>query len=139
MKPTSARQAYNALAKYFGLRARDEFLNPLQSSNTASSQSGATKSGTKSSLLEELFGTGVTFETLENITKTYKQVDLSKDDFCVTTFDAAEATALKKIYNNKTNSPDQGRGTSDGTNYNRAQGYQEQGSRISNFSCRNRY
>jgi hypothetical protein len=114
VKPTSPRQAYNALAKYFGLRARDEFLNPLAASTTPTQQEGQTKSGSKSSLLEELFGTGANYETLESITKTYKEVDLKKEDFCLTTLDGAEKDDLKKIYNSPQNSPDQGIMTGDG-------------------------
>ena len=79
-----ARKIYNSLSKYFGLRARDTFLNPLQPDRF---DSAATNNTLKDRFLEEIFGQGTSYKTNAAIKNMFQQggKDLQKD-FCVTSY-----------------------------------------------------
>jgi hypothetical protein len=83
-----ARKIYNSLSKYFGLRARDTFLNPLQPDRF---DSAATNNTLKDRFLEEIFGQGTSYKTNAAIKSMFQQggKDLQKD-FCVTSYSGQE-------------------------------------------------
>jgi len=97
VKPTDARRAYNDLAKYFGLRARDAFLN------AAAGDSGSNGNGegenSKSKFLNAVFS-----QSTSGFADNTKLSDLAKsldpNDFCAITqngsgFDKIAYTKVK--------------------------------------------
>lgn len=108
----SARKVYNDLAKYFGLRARDAFLNPLAPSGVdASSTSNA---NSDSQFLEDIFAQENSYKTNAKLKKDYgNDGNLSNDadkKYCVTSYN--ENTQWASIGHQK--KPDQGHGKTSG-------------------------
>ena len=64
-KKSTAKSAYNSLAKYFGLRARDTFLNAFSDPVFAAAET--TTVSNVDSLLEELFTEDKTFVSIDKI------------------------------------------------------------------------
>ena len=52
---SDARQAYNALAKYFGLRAKDAFLNPLAKSTISTDKDNTAGALRRENLISQKF------------------------------------------------------------------------------------
>ena len=90
-----ARRIYNSLAKYFGLRARDAFLDPLQPDNF---KSDAPSNTVKDVFLEEIFGQHLTYKTNEAIRSMFEnnndKDDSLKKDFCVTSYQDKDFNAI---------------------------------------------
>jgi len=87
VKPTDARRAYNDLAKYFGLRARDAFLN------AAAGDSGNNGNGegenSKSKFLNAIFSQS-TSGFADNDALSGLAAGLDADDFCAITQDGTK-------------------------------------------------
>ena len=73
---TDPFRAYNALAKYFGLRARDAFLDPLkpqsepkQNTGNDSSKCNPTQTDPFGTFKSRLFSQGHTFDIIEDLDK----------------------------------------------------------------------
>jgi len=107
---TDPRKVYNAMAKYFGLRARDSFLNPLVASNVEADKDDK-KEDAEGKLLNELFGNGTTFRKLEEIVKLTKGFEDNKK-VCVTRSKAAPD--FGKLNNTVEKQGDQGWGKASG-------------------------
>jgi len=115
VKQTDPRKVYNATAKYFGLRARDAFLNAV-SDTTAGSDEAASKTDQYTHFLDKIFSQGHTFDTIEQLKKIADapgdQEAKFKERFCATTPDG---TGFDKIYN--TAGEDQGWGAAKGKKF----------------------
>lgn len=87
MKPTDARRAYNELAKYFGLRARDAFLNAADGKSDGGAGPG--DKNPKSEFLNAIFS-----QSTSGFADNAKLSDLAKnlvsDDFCAITQDGTK-------------------------------------------------
>jgi hypothetical protein len=99
------RKVYNAIAKYFGLRARDAFLNPLVASKVATDSEG-NSSSPETKLMDELFSNGNTFQTIKEISKIKGEFS---EQVCATSW---SVTDKFKGYNYaaRSQNPDQGWG-----------------------------
>ena len=108
----SARKVYNDLAKYFGLRARDAFLNPLAPSGVdASSTSNA---NSDSQFLEDIFAQENSYKTNAVLKNKYGRAgslpENADEKYCVTSYDGS--TQWNSIGHQR--KPDQGRGKTTG-------------------------
>jgi hypothetical protein len=87
VKPTDARRAYNELAKYFGLRARDAFLNAADGKSDGGAGPG--DKNPKSEFLNAIFS-----QSTSGFADNAKLSDLAKnlvsDDFCAITQDGTK-------------------------------------------------
>ena len=100
------RKVYNAIAKYFGLRARDAFLNPLAASKVAADSEG-NSSSPETKLMDELFSNGNTFQKIEEISKKIK--GKISDQVCATSW--SDTNKFKGYnYAARLQNPDQGWG-----------------------------
>ena len=79
----SARQAYNDLAKYFGLREKDAFLSKI-SEPTATSGGKPAKETGKDMFYNEIFGDGQTFKSDSELNKLLTNYANVEKDVCVT-------------------------------------------------------
>ena len=84
MKSTDARKAYNDLARYFGLQARNAFFNADSGGNS----SPPPTAGPKSTFLSEVFGQNNDF--LDNAKLKEIAEEISPEEFCAFTLDSAD-------------------------------------------------
>jgi hypothetical protein len=108
----SARKVYNDLAKYFGLRARDAFLNPLAPSGVDASP--ASDAGSDSQFLEDIFAQENSYKTNAVLKNKYGNDDSlpkkADEKYCVTSYD--RSTQWDSIGHQKKS--DQGHGKTPG-------------------------
>lgn len=117
MSQSDPRKAYNALAKYFGMRARDAFLDPLkQSSEPKSSSESTTNSDPMGAAVEAIFSQGLKYKSNAQLDEIMKQLDekVANKTFCVTTSDGSK---FGKVQNKAADPGDQGNGVAKGGNY----------------------
>ena len=97
------RRVYSALAKYFGLRARDIFLNSLVD-NTNSNQNDQADDPpptltNKDLFLEEIFGQSQIYADREALARLSE--GLKPTDFCVTSMNASDAGNFTAVDHSK--------------------------------------
>ena len=100
-KKSDANKAYASLAKYFGLRARDSYLNAFSDPVFAGPEGAKRETGV-ASLLEELFSEGRTFKSIDTIKSTsFEEKDV--EEVCITPTTAAMGlnAPAKTILNGK--------------------------------------
>ncbi len=113
MSTENARKVYNDMAKYFGLRARDAFLNPVKSSSEPKSGDGSSspKPDPEASFYEGIFGNGKTVPSISDLSKMLDSADASLSDrICVTTM---KGDNFAKVQNKDSVNKDQGWGGKD--------------------------
>jgi len=102
------RKIYADLAKYFGLRSKDAFLNPLQENKyTSASQRESTS---RDLFLQEIYGeASKLYASRPELVKIAK--GLNPNDFCVTSYSESEANDFAAIDHVRVQ--DQGSGAAD--------------------------
>ena len=90
-----ARQAYNALSKYFGLRARDAFLNPLEKSTISTDKKDTGSQTAMAALLDELYSDDQKYAGVETLGAN-DFLESDRKSVCVLS-NSNNATKLKKL------------------------------------------
>tara|TARA_R110000824_G_scaffold60853_14_gene162424 strand:+ start:110 stop:3085 length:2976 start_codon:yes stop_codon:yes gene_type:complete len=109
------RKAYNALAKYFGMHARDTFLDPLkQTIDPKTTEQNSNKATHMGDTTEAIFGQGLSFKTnaqMSDLMKAIPTGEKPEEVFCVTTMDGTKFDNVQNIVGTP---GDQGYGTAKG-------------------------
>lgn len=110
MNSASVRKVYENLSKYFGLRARDQFLITASGQANLTSGESSTSLGGLNNFIGEIFGDGVSFQNDDDLFANLTSDATAQSNIVCVTTTTNKTSSIKKTYSNKPQT-DQGWGS----------------------------